>query len=150
MNVMDTKEQRRIGNQAKKMLSSSLLVQIRLNRLNKTEGIKRINKDGQDVSSLTNARAESRMRRGNLASIAVVMPKHGFIHHFGANGNRKGGTVHRTQPQSTFYQRKAHNFTLRSTPFLNASVQQSGAVQYVSTELGKLAADTIVENIKFN
>lgn len=150
MNRMDPKEQRKIGRKAKAMVQSSLKGQIRLNHLTKTSIKNRKNKNGEDISSLVFARAESRIRHGNLAAIAIVMGRHGFIQHSGVNRQRTGGTVHRTKPTSIFYQRKSHQFNLTAKPFLTATVDQSGAVPYISRELGQLAGNTIIQQINFS
>ncbi|MGV0925446.1 hypothetical protein [Empedobacter tilapiae] len=146
---MDLKEQRRIGRVGANMLTRSLQRTIQKHKLSKTTNQIRQNKDGEDISSLTEAKGEFRIRRNKLVGLAIVMGKHGFVLDAGVDDERLKNRVNRTKPKSIFYERKSHQFDLKNRDFLNQAVDSSNAVHYLAQELGYTYADEVMEQIKF-
>ena len=91
-------------------------------------------------------------KQGYLKGIALKMVKHGFIQHYGIDQGsvRKGGTRTRLKPKETTYHFNAHLYKrgMEAKPFIDTTVENSGAVDYLAEEIPKERSEEILIYIK--
>lgn len=129
------KSEAKIGNKASLLISKILKKEIAL-----SFGVSQNPND----SLLESIEVKKKMGKVRLFGIRIDMAKHGFIHQYGVDTKRTGHTKERNIPRKTFYTVKEHGMILRKTPFIEMSVENSGAFEYVFDELGKLRMDEVV------
>ncbi|WP_431166323.1 hypothetical protein [Tenacibaculum halocynthiae] len=95
-------------------------------------------------SLLKSIKVGRKMGKVRLFGIRINMARHGFIHQHGVDTKRTGHTKERNIPRKTFYTVKEHGMILRKQPFIEMSVENSGAFEFVFDELGKLRMDEVV------
>lgn len=141
--------EKQIGTQAAAMLAAELRV-----RTSGFAGHARRNgqKSVKDAEALARYQTYGTAQDGNkkqyLRKIAVRMERHGFVQHYGADTLREGGERTRNKPKPVTYRFRTHYFNMKATPFLNDSVENSGIVPFVLSELTKLRSEELVANIK--
>lgn len=95
-------------------------------------------------SLLKSIKVGRKMGKVRLFGIRINMARHGFIHQHGVDTKRTGHIKERNIPKKTFYTVKEHGMILRKQPFIEVSVENSGAFEFVFDELGKLRMDEVV------
>ena len=87
-----------------------------------------------------------------LKGIAIKMPRHGFIQHYGIEASRvrAGGTRTREKPKQTTYFFRAHLYSkgMKEKPFINDAIEASEAVAYLAEELPKQRGEELLIFIK--
>lgn len=141
--------EKEIGTRAASMLTTELR--------SRTEGFAN-HARGQGKKSIKDAEARAAFKtygtagEGNrkqyLRKIAIRMERHGFVQHYGVDTVREGSERTRNKPKPVTYRFKSHYFNMKATPFLNDSVENSGIVPFVLSELTKLRGEELVANIK--
>ena len=112
-------------------------------------------------ASLQAATAVARMRyskradgtkQAYLKGIAIKMPRHGFIQHYGIESSRvrAGGTRTREKPKQTTYFFRAHLYSkgIKEKPFIDEAIEASEAVAYLAEELPKQRGEELLIFIK--
>lgn len=142
--------EKQVAAQAEKMLESSLR--------QKTLSFKdHANRNPENIS-LKQATAKARVkkygskRNQNLTyymrSLAIRMPRHGFIQHFGVDIIRSGGARVRTKPKTTPYGFKSHAMKMPAKPFINDAVNKSNVVDFVMSNITKIRAEELFFEVK--
>ena len=75
--------------------------------------------------------------------LSIMMVKHGFIHHYGADRMRKAPEKGKAS------QRNANHYKLGRRPYILDAIHSSGVIPYAAKELGKAKADYILKNLHF-
>ncbi|SDE69241.1 hypothetical protein [Riemerella columbipharyngis] len=141
---MEYRDELMIAKKAEQMLTSALR--------NRTKSFKEhYHQDAKD--SLKEAYAKARTKKygkkkdGNqqifMRSLAIRMPEHGFVQHYGVDTVRSGGTRERHKPKDTAYRFKAHYFKMKGTPFIDNAIEESGVVDFVANSVGKIKSREI-------
>lgn len=84
-----------------------------------------------------------------MNGLALVMPRHGFIQHYGATGTRediKGRT--RYKPKTTTYHFANHRFNLPAKSFIDDAIAQSGVVDFVMLNISKIRTQDVFVKLK--
>ena len=144
------KNEREVAKKAEKMLEASLR--------QKTNSFKDHVSRAEGDISLKNATAKARLkkygsrRNGNIThymrSLAIVMPQHGFIQHFGVDAVRSGGSRNRTKPNNVRYNFKAHTMKMKPHPFINSAVTNSGVIDFVMENVAKIRSEELLLEVK--
>lgn len=139
-----------VAKQAEKKLTQALR--------DATSGFKRHITQNPADKSIHDAKAKAKTKRyGSRAtgdirhyvrSIAIQMPRHGFIQHFGVETYRQGGTRTRQNPTQTTYSFKTHLMQMEPRPFIDAAIDRSNVVPYVMENLARLRGEEILVGIK--
>lgn len=147
---MEYREELKVAKRAEKMLTVALRYKVRTFK-------EHYHQEGQ--KSLKDAESKAKMKRygkfkdGNqkifMRSLAVRMPQHGFVQHYGVDTIRQGSTRQRTQPKNLSYFYNAHDFRMKATPFISTAVEQSGVVSFVAEQISKLRAERFGEELIF-
>lgn len=142
--------EREIGKKAEQMLEASLR--------QKVSGFRSHVNRSDDSKSLKDATARARLkkygsrRNGNLThymrSLAIVMPRHGFIQHFGVDKVRAGGTRERTKPNTITYGFKSHVMKMNAQPFINSAVDSSGVVDFVMENITRVRSEELLVEVR--
>lgn len=140
---MEELSEKSIGNKAAKMVESSLKTQISSSGL-PYEGDN--NYTGRGRFPLSESKGVARVRNQALTAIAIVASKHLFVHHYGAEVNRKSNAT--KSRAGKMFIRKAHPFKLKSRNMIDDAVFGSGALNYLATELPKVKANVVLEVFK--
>lgn len=134
---------------AEYLVRNSLIREIRslgMDHSNSTPNRK--NKKMQKLTPLLQSSAHHRMVKGDrtkLSAIAIHMGKHGFVHHFGANGYRESHEV--MNRKGTRFTRKGHQLKIKSQDFVGRAVERSGAVPFLVEKIGAVRAEIVVAEI---
>ena len=83
-----------------------------------------------------------------LNKITLQMERHGFIHHYGDQGTRKGGERNRKKPRSTTYTFRTHEWNLPSRDYIDDAIKQSGVIPFVMENVTKLRGEEIMVYLK--
>lgn len=144
-----TFDDRLIGKQAASKLSASLSA--------KTSGFAEHFNRPANQKSLKETVAVPRFKKygllkNNTAShylraISIVMPKHGFIRHFGVDINRASGQRTRQNPRSFQYHYRSHPMKQAARPFLEEAIQSSGVIAFVTQKITESRGEEIAQNI---
>ena len=142
-------DDRDIAKRAEQMLGSALR--------SKTSSFADHVKRPADKASLKDAEAKSRLKQYGLLragtkqyylrAISIRMAKHGFIRHYGVDGQRSAGSRTRKKPRSVTYHFKNHVMKQSAKPFLDQVIQSSGVVPYVVENITKNRAEEVAQNI---
>lgn len=84
-----------------------------------------------------------------LNKITLQMERHGFIHHYGDQGTRKGGERNRKKPRSTTYTFRTHEWNLPSRDYIDDAIKQSGVIDFVLENVTKIRGQEIFLNLKY-
>lgn len=141
-----------IAKKAEQMLTSALKshTQSFADHYNRKEGQISL----KEVSVTANLKRYGKKKDGNqhiyMRSLSVKMAKHGFVQHYGVDTIRKGSERTRTKPQSKTYSFSTHYFRMKAQPFINTAIQQSGVLDFVTQEVGRLRLEKLGEELVFN
>jgi len=78
----------------------------------------------------------------SFSMLKIVMPRHGFIQHYGVDRIRKG------TDKKGFY-REASHFTMQKRPFIVDAIKSSGVIEYAVSEVGTARANYLLKNLKY-
>jgi len=105
-------------------------------------------KDSKAVARLKNyGLVKNGTKSYYLRAISIVMPKHGFIRHYGVHINRAAGERTREKPRSFKYHYRSHSMKQEAKPFLDSAIQSSGVVDFVAEKIAEARGEEIAQNI---
>lgn len=131
--------EKEVGREAARMLRSKLKSTI------STSGLSLKN----DKDSIGRATTSYRMVRGeptHLNGIAVIMPRHGFIHSHGVDTTRSSHIMKTASGKTVA--RKLHPFKMKKTPILQNLLADNTIVDFVADEITRLRGEEVVLKIK--
>lgn len=139
-----------IAQKSERMLSQALQSQ--------TQGFKR---HASNAPSVKDAYARAKVKRYQnpqtkenhyyMRSLSVVLPKHGFVQHFGVDTVRSSAERTRHKPKTTTYTYRTHYFNLKAKQhlgFIDKAVTQSQVIGYLSSAITQARGEEIALNIK--
>ena len=142
--------EREVAKKAEQMLEAALR--------SKTSTFKEHLQRNEGDLSLKKATAKARLKKygsrknGNIThymrSLAVVMPRHGFIQHFGVDATREGGSRQRSKPNNIRYDFKSHTMKMKPQPFINSAIESSGVVDFVMQNVTKIRSEELLFEVK--
>ena len=149
---MEYREELSIAKKAEQMLTSALR--------NRTQSFqehyhkKDNDKSLKEVEAKASFKEYGQKKEGNqhvfMRSLAIIMPSHGFVQHYGVDTIRKGGDRKRNLPRSITYHYGGHYFKMKATPFISQAIKDSGVVEFVAENIGKVRAERFGEELFFN
>ena len=151
-NAIDPQEEKRIAQQAEKILRDALRSKISsLNFKNHVSGpkLKLSDADASAKINLGKISADNSNLKYYMNSLSMQMGKHGFIQHYGASTVRediKGRT--RQKPKTTHYNFKNHVYNLPAKNFIDQAIQQSGVIPYVLQRITETRSKEIFIQLK--
>lgn len=86
--------------------------------------------------------------RTYMNRLVLAMPRHGFIQDAGDHGVRSGSTRERHQPKFNRYTFRTHQWDLPARDFIDEAVQQSGVVDFVVQNIGRIRGEGVVIYLK--
>jgi hypothetical protein len=144
------RDEKEIAEKAELMLTQSLN--------DKTSGFTEHINRGENDTSVKDSFAKATVKKYGstragtqtfyFRSLAIKMAKHGFIHHFGINTVRSGGTRTRTKPRTSTYSYQSHPMEMAPHPFINDAVDTSDVVDFVMTEVTRIRSEEILVGIR--
>lgn len=108
----------------------------------------------QSISTAT-GRADTKVGKGPngtlkmyMNRLSLVMPRHGFVQHYGVAGIREGGQRTRHKPRSTTYNFASHYFKLPEKNYIGKAVQESGLVDFVLENISRIRCKDVFVGLK--
>lgn len=137
-----------VGTKAAKMVESALLSQLNSLGLKLSDDeADRKTKSHVALTPAKHSRAYKRMIKGDrkkLAGIAIHMGKHLFIQEHGANTYRE---MHYYQVKNEMHRRRGSRIRLSKKKFISRVMRKSGAIEFISKEIGQIRAEEVVTTI---
>lgn len=144
-----TFDDRQIGKQAAAKLNTVLRSKTSgfADHVNRPEGKKSL-KDAKAVARLKKYGLISNGTRSHyLRAISIVMPKHGFIRHYGVNRIRAAGERNREKPRSFKYHYRSHQMKQTEKPFLDSVIRSSGVVEFVAEKIAEARGEEVAQHV---
>lgn len=155
MKSQTNKEEQRVADKAKQMLTSALSSEISSSFKDHYRGSSSV-KDGKKKQPLRDFEVKSSGRyftntEGEkyyyFNSLKLDIGIHGFIHNSGSNTIRSAHQVQRTKPRFIEYNRGISDYRLPKTNFIGNAIDRSGVVPYVAKEIGTLRGYAVLNDI---
>ena len=104
--------------------------------------------DAEAVAGYKLGKAKEDKLRYYMNRLSIKMGTHGFIHHYGDQGTRKGGERTRKKPRNTTYSFRTHEWNLPSRDYIDDAIKQSGVIPFVMENVTKLRGEEIMVYLK--
>lgn len=148
---MEYRDEEQIAKKAEKVLTNALK-QKTASFAQHYQGKKAGEPSLKDAHAKASVKKYGRKKDGTqkvfMRSLAIRMPRHGFIQHYGVDTVRAGGE--RKSKTGKNYRFAAHYFKMEATPFIDTAVEQSGVADFVANNIGELRANAFGEELLFN
>lgn len=156
MNNQTNKEEQRVADKAKQMLTSALSSEISSSFKEHYRGSSSVKND-KNRQPLRDFKVSGKGKNftfsdtGNkyyfFNALTLKMGKHGFIHNHGANKVRMTHKVHREQPHPSEYVRIHHQYVLKKNDFIDRAIKKSGIIPYVAKEISEIRGYAVLQDM---
>lgn len=144
--------EKEIGKKAATLLRGSLQGKISARFSGHLSGGKESLQNATTIARMRYSKRADGAKQAYLKGIAVKMPRHGFIQHYGIEASRvrAGGTRTREKPKQKTYFFRAHLYSkgMKEKPFIDEAIEASEAVAYLAEELPKQRGEELLIFIK--
>jgi len=136
---MEFRDEKEIAKMAERMLGTAMRRKVT------SLGFKEHISGNKSLASHTIGKASTKVGTGPgnaskiyMNKLALVMPRHGFIQHYGSKSIRTGGQRTRHRPETRTYNFASHYYNLPEKDYIGKAVRESGVIDFVMSEITRI------------